>query len=342
MAKTVGWGIIGIGRIGFEFAESLRFLPDNRVAAVGSRSLDRAKTLTAKYGGNPYGSYEEMLKDPGVDMVYVATPHPMHEECVIMSANAGKGVLCEKPFTCTLASAQRMIDAAKKNNVFLMEGLWARFFPIWQKAIQMIDQGVIGQVRVIESAMSWGHQVVRPENRLYDPALAGGAILDAGAYVLSASFHIMKGQLPAEIQSVSHLCETGVDDDNAILFRYENPDVLALLRCGLRSEGSDTRIIGSKGTLVVMRHDHPYRLIHMAHEYDVTYPVQESIIEIPFKAFGFQYEAAAVMDCYRQGKKECELAPWKETLAMHKISEELRHKAGVWYPFEEKATEKAG
>jgi len=336
MEKIIGWGIIGIGRIGFEFAESLRFVPGTRVAAVGSRSLERAKTLTDKYGGKPYGSYQEMVEDPDVDMVYVATPHPAHEECVIMSANAGKGVLCEKPFTVTYASAQRMIDAAKKNNVFLMEGLWARFFPIWQKAFELINSGAIGEIRVIESAMSWGHQVALPENRLYAPELAGGSILDAGAYPLSAAFSIMKGKLPSEIKGVYHLCETGVDDDAAILFRYENPDVLALLRCGLRSQGYDTRIIGSTGTIIVEQHDHPLRLIHKHHQYGVTYPRQDEIIEIPFKPFGFQYEAQAVVDCFRQGKKECEIAPWKQTLDMAKISEDLRHEAGVWYPFEEK------
>ena len=336
MGKTIGWGIMGLGRIAGEFAESLRFVPGARVAAAGSRSLEKAEEFTAKYGGNPYGSYEKMVKDPEVDLVYVATPHNYHEENVIMSANAGKGVLCEKPFTVTHASAQRMIDAAKKNNVFMMEGLWSRFFPIWKKAIELIDNGEIGEIRVIESAMAWTHQVVMPENRLYAPELAGGSILDAGAYPFSAAFLIMKGQLPTEIKGMFHLCETGVDDDAAMLFRYENPDVFALLRCGLRSTGADTRIIGSKGTIIVERHDHPYRLILMRHQYGVTYHRQDEIIEIPFKSFGFQYETEAVMECFRQGKLECELAPWSQTLDIAKISEDLRHEAGVWYPFEPK------
>jgi predicted dehydrogenase len=227
-----------------------------------------------------------------------------------------------------------MIDAAKKNNVFCMEGLWARFFPVWQKAFELIDSGAIGEIRVIESAMSWGNQVVMPENRLYAPDLAGGSILDAGAYPLSAAFSIMKGRLPVEIKGVYHLCDTGVDDDAAVLFRYVNPDVLALLRCGLRSPGFDTSIIGSKGTLVVERHDHPYRLVHKRHENGVSYPRQDEIIEIPFRSFGFQYEIKAVTDCFRQGKKECETAPWKQTLDMARISEDLRHEAGVWYPWE--------
>jgi len=336
MEKTIGWGIIGLGRIAGEFAESLRLVPGTKVAAAGSRSIEKAKKFTGTYGGNPYGSYQEILNDPDVDMVYVATPHPMHEENVIMSANAGKGVLCEKPFTVTYKSAQRMIEAAKKNNVFLMEGLWARFFPIWQKAFELINNGTIGEIRVIESAMSWTHQKVIPKNRLYEPELAGGSILDAGAYPLSAAFSIMKGKLPAEIKGIYHLCETGVDDDAAFLFRYENPDILALLRCGLRSTGFDTRIIGSKGTIIVEQNDHPYRLIVKRHEYNVTYHRQDEIIEIPFRPFGFQYEAQAAIDCFRQGKKECETTPWQETLDMARISEDLRHEAGVWYPFEER------
>jgi len=336
MEKNIGWGIIGIGRIAGEFAESLRLVPGTRIAAAGSRSIEKAKKFTETYGGNPYGSYQEMLKDPDVDMVYVATPHNMHEEHVIMSANAGKGVLCEKPFTVTYKSAQRMIDAAKKNNVLLMECLWSRFFPIWRKALELIDKGEIGEIRVIESAMSWTHQVVLPNDRLFDPNLAGGGLLDAGAYPLSAAFVIMKGKLPAEIKGFFHVCSTGVDDDAAMLFRYENPDVLALLRCGLRSTGFDTRIIGAKGTLIIERHDCPSRLIFIHHEYGATYPRQDEIIEIPFRTRGFQYIIQAVLDCFRKGKKECEITPWQETLDMARILENLRHEAGVWYPFEEK------
>jgi len=336
MDKTIGWGIVGLGRIAGEFAESLRLVPGTRVAAAGSRSLEKAKEFTGKYGGKAHDSYREVIEDPDVDIVYVATPHPMHEENVIMSANAGKGILCEKPFTVTHRSAQRMIEAAKKNNVFMMEGLWARFFPIWQKAIELVGKGAIGEIRVIESAMSWGHQSVMPGNRLYTPELAGGSILDAGAYPLSAAFSIMNGQLPVEIKGVYHLCETGVDDDAAVLFRYEKPDVLALLRCGLRSQGYDTRIIGSTGTIIVEQHDHPFRLYIKHHQYGVTYHRQDEIIEIPFFPYGFQYEIQAVLDCLRQGKKECQTASWKQTLDMAKISEELRHDAGVWYPFEEK------
>ena len=336
MDKTIGWGIIAVGRIAIEFAESLRLVPGTRIAAAGSRSFERAKEFTDKYGGKPYGSYQEMLEDPDVDMVYIASPHNLHEEHVIMSANAGKGILCEKPFTFSHQSAQRMIDAAKKNNVLLMECLWSRFFPIWQKALEMIDEGTIGEVRVIESAMSWGHQVVLPKDRLFDPALAGGSLLDAGAYPLSAAFAIMKGQLPVEIKGMYHICSTGVDDDAVMLFRYENPDVFAVLRCGLRSTGFDTRIIGGKGTLIVERHDYPSRLVHIKHEQGVGYHRQDEIIEIPFRTRGFQYIVHAVLDCFRQGKKECEITPWQQTLDMAKILENQRHEAGVWYPFEEK------
>ena len=334
MEKIIGWGILGLGRIAGEFAESLRFVPNTRIAAAGSRDISKAIAYTERYGGNPYGSYEEMLLDPNVDMVYVATPHNFHEEHVIMSLDAKKSVLCEKPFTYSLASAERMIAAAKKNDVFLMEGLWSRFFPIWKKAVELIHSGAIGEIRVIESSMSWTHPKVIPGNRLYEPELAGGSILDAGAYPLSAAFYIMKNQIPVEIKGIYHLCETGVDDDVAFIMRYENPDVIAQMRCGLRSTGYDTRIVGSTGTIIIERHDHPYRMVHIHHIYDVTYPRQDEIIEIPFQSYGFQYEAEAVIDCFRQGKKECELASWETTLEIAKISQYLRHEAGVYYPFE--------
>ena len=336
MDKAIGWGIIGPGRIAYEFADSLRIVPGTKLAAVGSRSMERAKNFTGIYGGTPYGSYREMLKDPDVDIVYVATPHNFHEEHTIISAEAGKAILCEKPFTYSRESAQRMIDAAKKNNVLLMECLWARFFPLWLKAAEMIDSGAIGEIRVIESAMSWGSQVVQPNDRLYDPALAGGSLLDAGAYPMSAIFMIMKGRLPSEIKGMYHLCETGVDDDAAIMFRYDNPEAFALWRCGLRSNGYDTSIIGSKGTLILERHAHPSRMIFRRYERGPGFPRQDEIIEIPYRTRGFQYIIEAALECFREGKKECALTPWQQTLDIAKILEDLRHEAGVWYPFEEK------
>ena len=336
MDKTIGWGIIGPGRIAYEFAESLRVVPGTKLAAVGSRSMERATKFSSIYGGNPYGSYREMLKDPEVDIVYVATPHNFHEEQTILCADAGKAILCEKPFTYSRESAQKMIDAAKKNNVLLMECLWARFFPLWLKAIEMIDSGAIGEIRVIESAMSWGSQTVEPSDRLYDPALAGGSLLDAGAYPMSAIFMIMKGRLPSEIKGMYHLCETGVDDDCAVMFRYDKPEAFALWRCGLRSNGYDTSIIGSKGTLILERHDHPSRMIFRRYEQGAGFPRQDEIIEIPYRTRGFQYIIEAALECFREGKKECALTPWQQTLDIAKILEDLRHEAGVWYPFEMK------
>ena len=336
MEKNIGWGIMGLGRIALEFAECLKLVEGTRLAAAGSRTLDKAEEFVKTYGGKPYGSYEEMVEDPDVDIVYIATPHPMHEENVLLAVNAGKAVLCEKPFAVTYESAQRMIEAAKKKNVFIMEGLWARFFPIWQKTFEIIDSGAIGDIRVIESAMSWGTTQVVPERRLFNPDLAGGALLDAGAYTFSAAFSLMKGKLPVEIKSISQLCETGVDAEVAILFRYEKPDAMALLRCGLHSTGNDTRIMGSNGTLVIERHRNPSRLIHNHRIRGPNSPRHYETIELPFDSFGFQYEIEAVNECLRQGKKECKTAPWQETLDIARISEDIRHEAGVWYPFEKK------
>lgn len=336
--QDIRWGIIGPGRIAKEFAESIKLLPNAKIGAVGSRNMERAQEFANTYGGKAYNSYEEMVQDPNVDMVYVATPHPMHEEHVILAANAGKAILCEKPFAVTYQAAKNMVDAAKKNNVLLMEGLWSRFFPVWREVVQLIEDDAIGDVQVIQSEMNWGRrrgQAIDPTNRLYDPALAGGGLLDAGAYPLSAIFMLMKGKVPTEIHSVSHLCETGVDDELAALFRYEDPDVIAILRSGMRSPGNDTRIIGSDGIINVERHRDPDT--YTIRTYGKTYMTsKEEKVRHGYRSFGFQYVAEAAMEAFSQGLKECPITPLQQTLDIARISEDLRHKAGVWYPFEEK------
>ena len=140
-----------------EFAEAIRDqVPDGYIAAVGSRSLERAQKFANVYGGKAYGSYEEMLCDPQVDVVYVATPHPFHMEHVIMAAEHGKHILCEKPFAVNLQQTKAMLAAAEKNDVFLMEGLWSRFFPAWRYVRQVLDSGDLGDLVSIDSATCWG------------------------------------------------------------------------------------------------------------------------------------------------------------------------------------------
>ena len=149
--SNFSWAILGPGGIARAFAKDLAHLDGHSIGAVGSRSLSNAENFAAEFGGKPYGSYEELVNDPSIDAVYVATPHPAHHDNVIMALNAGKPVLCEKPFSVNAVQAQAMVDAASQNQVALMEAMWARFLPHYAKVREIVASGVLGQILLIHA-----------------------------------------------------------------------------------------------------------------------------------------------------------------------------------------------
>ena len=182
--SNFNWGILGPGGIAKAFAEDLKRLDGHSIAAVGSRTFSNAQSFANTFGGTAYGSYEELVADPQVDAIYVATPHPAHKENVILALNAGKPVLCEKPFAVNATEAQQMVDAANKNGVALMEAMWARFLPHYAQVREIIQSGVLGKIHTIHADHG---QRLADQNipRLVEPALAGGALLDLGIYPVS-------------------------------------------------------------------------------------------------------------------------------------------------------------
>ena len=186
MNKPINWGILGLGRIANDFAHCLRDMPDARLVASGSRDIAKAREFCGKYGGKPYGSYEELVNDPDVDIIYIATLHHLHEEHTKLALRAGKHVLCEKPIALNEASAARMYEEAEKHGLFLMDGLWSRFFPAWEFAKHVIDSGELGKIMAINSITSWGATPLGPEHRIFNLNLSGGALLDGGIYSLAA------------------------------------------------------------------------------------------------------------------------------------------------------------
>ncbi|MBQ1504872.1 MAG: Gfo/Idh/MocA family oxidoreductase, partial [Oscillospiraceae bacterium] len=251
--EKIGWGMIGTGRIAREFSDSLALVPDGEVVAVGSRKLETAQAFAEEYGGTPYGSYEEMMQDPNVDIVYVATPHMVHEENVIMAAKYGKHILCEKPFAINRPQAERMFAAAKEADVFIMEGLWTRFFPVWQEAKKVIASGELGQLISIDAACCWGarrnisgdlHMGFFPRgDRRMELDLCGGALLDAGIYSLAAASVVMGGmtKMPKNIYSIMRFEESGVDSDTDIMLELEG-GVTAHLVCSLHRRNNEVNV----------------------------------------------------------------------------------------------------
>jgi len=188
--SNFSWGVLGPGGIARAFAKDLSLLNGHSIGAVGSRSLSNAQSFATEFGGTAYGSYEELVNDSTIDAIYVATPHPAHHDNVILALNAGKPVLCEKPFAVNAVEAQSMVDAAKRNNVALMEAMWARFLPHYAKVREIISSGVLGPIQSIHA--DHGQRLAdQGIPRLVQPELAGGALLDLGIYPISFAHMIL-------------------------------------------------------------------------------------------------------------------------------------------------------
>ncbi|MFG1816613.1 aldo/keto reductase [Kribbella sp. NPDC049174] len=251
------WGIIGTGNIASRFASQVPTSAVNTVVAVGSRSIDSANAFADKWDiANRHGSYDDLLADETVDAVYIATPHPMHVEWAIKTAEAGKHVLCEKPLAINKAWAEVMIEAAVANDVFLMEAYMYRCLPQTKLIAQLVRDGELGTVHQIQATFAFASSY-RPESRIFADDLAGGGILDVGGYPVSMARLIAgaaTGQPfadPAAVTAVGHVGETGADEWSVATLFFDGA-VTAQVSTGVRlRDDNQVRIYGSEGYLVV-------------------------------------------------------------------------------------------
>ncbi|MDR3121063.1 MAG: Gfo/Idh/MocA family oxidoreductase [Clostridiales bacterium] len=334
MKDVIGWGILGPGRIGNDFAHCLRETPDGRVAAAGSRDIERSGAFCEKYGGKAYGSYEELVNDPDVDIVYVATPHHLHEEHTILALRAGKHVLCEKPIAVNAKQAANMYAEAEKRGLFLMDGLWSRFFPAWEFAREFIHSGEIGKIVTINSTTSWGALPTNPPGRLYNLDIAGGSLLDGGVYSLAAmSVLLGADEYPTEIKAITDIGTTGVDDHDLAIMRFPS-GVLFTMLCGLQGALLETHVLCEKGTLTIPNHRNPTHVQVRTRLPGSYMGAVNRDYEFPYADEGFQFEASHVHDCLRKGLKTSPRVTQKESLMLMRIADEIRRQAGFVYPFE--------
>ncbi len=252
------WGLLAAGAIAAEFAEGVRESETGVVHAIASRDLRRAEAFAAAHGVPvSYGSYEELLADPAVDAVYVATPHPFHAQWAIRAADAGKHLLCEKPIGLDEADARAIVEAARRNDVFLMEGFMYRVHPQTLKVIELLEQGAIGRVRLIDLAFSFGPELDASE-RLFSHDLGGGAILDIGCYLTSFA-RLVAAQAtgrtsvePMEIAAVGYVDPDDRVDHFALASLRFPGEVFAQLSCSIRqTQEQRLRLYGDVGVLSV-------------------------------------------------------------------------------------------
>lgn len=323
MTTPFRWGILGAGGIAHKFATGLSVLPDAQLIAVGSRTQQNADKFGDTFNiPHRHASYEALANDPEVDAIYVATPHPFHKENTILCLNAGKAVLCEKPFAINTAEAQEMVKVARDKGVFLMEAMWSRFLPTIIKAQELIASGEIGEVRMLNADFGF-RTSVNEDSRLFNLALGGGALLDVGIYPLSLAY-LLFGK-PVTIASAAHLGETGADEQAAIVLSYDKGQ-LALLSTAIRTNTAHEALIyGTDGYIRIPDWWHANRLI-------LNKGGKEQTFDVPHDGNGYGHEAAEVARCVRAGKLESDTMSLDETLAIMQTMDAIRAQWGLKYP----------
>jgi predicted dehydrogenase len=327
--RTYNWGIVGLGKIARKFADDLRLLPNARLHAVASSSLDRAQAFAAEYGAPlAFGSYEELAQCPDLDVVYIATPHTEHARCTMLCLEHGRAVLCEKPFAMHLGEAQKMVEMAREKRLFLMEALWTLFIPAVERALELQRNGSIGEVHTVQSDFGF-KAPFDPEWRLFNPRLGGGALLDIGIYPAMLSLQVLGAPDPADIQAVATRTATGVDETVAFQWSYPG-NRLALAHATLAATTPvEARIFGTEGTLHLHpRWHHAQRLSRW--RYHERTQIEE-VEEYPYEGWGYHFEAAHVMQCLEQGLTESPRIPLDFTLQLTATLDAIRAKIGLEY-----------
>jgi dihydrodiol dehydrogenase / D-xylose 1-dehydrogenase (NADP) len=327
MKKIYKWGILGPGDIAHKFAEGLEILDNAELYAVVSRSIERAESFGEKHHiEKRYSNYKDFCNDKDIDIVYIATPHPMHKEYSIMCMEAGKSVLCEKPVAMNECELAEMINCAKKNNVFFMEAMWTRFLPSIVKLRELLKNDKIGTIKRVTA--DFAYNATEKKGRIYEPELGGGALLDVGVYVLSFATMIL-GYEPKKTNSLAYIGETGVDERTSIIMEYSN-GVSANLFCGISINTiDDAYLYGEKGYIRIPSFWHAEKIIVKL--YDES---EEEIIDLPMLSNGYNYEAQEVMQCIDDSKSESKIMPHEESLKVMRIMDGLRKQWGLKYPME--------
>ena len=318
MGKKIKWGIAGLGNIAKKFAGDLKLVAQAELVGVASKDRDRAIAFQEDFDGKKaYDNYDDLYRDPEIEVVYIASLNQDHKAMTIAALQAGKGVLCEKPLGLNTGEIQAMIAMAQKQNCFLMEALWSRFNPAIQKAKQWIKEGQIGDPKFLYAEFSFYRLNLDPFHRLMDPKKGGGVLLDLGVYPLFLAYFILGRPKNIVAQSIS--AKTGVDIQTSMILQYENAQ--ALLYCGVANESdNNAKIGGTKGEILLHGFWHNAQKVQLTQSGEIT---QEDFSSL---GIGYVPEIEEVNRCIALGKKESELWSHKDALELSRMVEQVFEK----------------
>jgi predicted dehydrogenase len=327
MNDKIRWGILGCGRIAKKFAADLKYVEEAELIAVGSRHQQTADEFADEFAVRKrHGSYEELAADEEVDVIYVASPHGLHHEHTLLCLQHKKAVLCEKAFAINLQQAQEMITLAKQQEVFLMEALWTKFMPHYGLVQQMLHEKRLGNIRSV--LVNFGFVPIAPvPQRLFDPALGGGALLDIGIYNVFIALSVL-GK-PDIIEATMTPASTGVDEQCAVLFKYNSGAMAQLFFTFSSNLATEADISGDKGRIrLTSRFYEPSTIV----EFYSGKVDSKQIMEVHKEpGFGYQYEARHVCECLRQGITESPVMSHSDTLLLMETLDCIRAVAGIRY-----------
>ena len=320
----VRWGILGTGGIAHSFATALMDTPGAVLAAVGSRSIDSARAFGLGFGApQSYGSYQALCAAPGIDIIYIGTPHPLHAQNALMALAGGKAVLCEKPFTINLREAEQVVALARARKLFLMEAMWTRFMPALAEVRRIIESGLLGAISQVHA--DFGFAATRDlEHRVNQRALGGGALRDLGIYPLSIS-HALLGPVTS-LQAQAVLSDGGVDLTTGWSMKHAS-GALSICSCSLRARTPCQLTVS--GTLGSVRMD---AMFHLADSITLTLGDGiKRVIPTPYLGNGYVHEAIEAGRCLRAGLTESPHMLHDDTLSLMRLLDAIRAQIGVRY-----------
>jgi len=329
--QPIRWGISSTGGIAHSFAKALARVPDARLVAVGSRTQERADAFAREHGATrAHGSLAMLLADPEVDIVYIASPHSEHCREALQVVAAGKHVLVEKPFGLSAAEARAVFEAAEAAGVFVMEALWSRFLPAHVRLRELVAEGAIGEVRVVDASFGFPFPD-RPEHRLFAPELGGGALLDLGIYSVNTAMQLLGP--PEDVTATAVIGPTGVDVNTAVTLRFAGGAV-ATARCSLTARDPCTaRVIGTEGFIELPAPQHcPDHLLLRTLAHYRQDPGPGERIDLPDGGDGLRYQVHEVHECLRRGVQQSDVMSWQHTLDLMTTLDRARACIGLEYP----------
>ena len=323
----IRWGILGSGRIARKFASDLKYVKNSELIAIGSRSMEGAETFAAEFPVQyKHSSYEELVQNNEVDVIYIATPHNLHYENTLLCLNNNKAVLCEKPFAMNISQTKAMIKLAREKKLFLMEALWTKFLPHYNKTLEIIRNGDLGEIKSI--LVNFGFRPAPPvPARLFDPALGGGTIMDIGIYNVFIALSFL-GK-PDIIEASMTPAPTGVDEQCAVLFKYNNGALAQLFSSFSSDLATEADISGIHGRIrLTTRFYEPSSTVEF---YAGRIDTKKEIVIEKEPGFGYQHEARHVADCLEKGLTESPVMSHADTILLMETLDSIRKIAGIRY-----------